>query len=434
MAFFEKIIIIKLVVRNQNITVQGDIMVKEYVVVAPENYSRRVDVDFKCTGKNDELTIQRAIDEAIELNSNIMLLNGIYHIDGFNNYYDDNGPDSAICFPNEWREIKFIGENAEYGFQRKYNNGVVLLVSSNALKTIERETDVIRGRWTEAGIQNGSSLCMENISIVLANNQHKIRCIDLRRTDRPELKNITLVSYGDMISENSDNGLGTPPPVPTKGCIGLTMTDGSNNSYSNYTNVQTYGFDEGIQVGGEHVVCINCGAAVGRYGFTFGNYETNCGSNHPITLINCMDERNINLPLFNMCGDADGKGGRLQGRQEVTLISFNMERVERQTPGRMLGDLMKEVHPGTWCGTIDFTLQPDWCALNSVDFKIWESDGSGRNIKTRNSCHKTVCTTAERLDYYPTLGQQIFDTDLNKMVICIEPEDRKWVDFMGNPV
>lgn len=409
-------------------------MMKEYVVVAPENYSGRVDVDFKCTGKNDELTIQRAIDEAIELNSNIMLLNGIYHIDGFNNYYDDNGPDSAICFPNKWREIKFIGENAEYGFQRRYNNGVVLLVSSNALKTIERETDVIRGRWTEAGIQNGSSLCMENIAIVLADNQHKIRCIDLRRTDRPELKNITLVSYGDMISENSENGLGTPPPVPTKGCIGLTMTDGSNNSYSNYTNVQTYGFDEGIQVGGEHVVCINCGAAVGRYGFTFGNYETNCGSNHPITLINCMDERNINLPLFNMCGDADGKGGRLQGRQEVTLISFNMERVERQTPGGKLGDLMKEIHPGTWCGTIDFTLQPDWCALNSVDFKIWESDGSGRNIKTRNSCHKTVCTTEERLGYYPTLGQQIFDTDLNKMVICIEQEDRKWVDFMGNPV
>lgn len=407
---------------------------KEYVVVAPENYSGRVEADFRCSGKNDELIIQEAIDKAVEISSNIMLLNGIYHIDGFHNYYNDEGPEVAICFPNKWREIKFVGENAEYGFQKSFNNGVVLFVSAAALKGIKKETDVIRGQWTEKGIQNGSSLFLENVTVILADNQHKIRCIDLRRTDRPELKNITLVSYGDLISENSAIGLGTPPPIPMEGCIGLTMTDGSNNSYSNYTNVQTYGFDEGIQVGGEHVVCINCGAAIGRYGFTFGNYKTDCGSNHPITLINCMDERNINLPLFNMCGDLDGKGGRLQGRQEVSLISFNMERVEVQTPGGKLGDLMKETYPGTWCGMIDFTLQPAWCSLNSTDAKIWESDGSGSSIKTRNCCHKTICNTEERLSYYPTLGQQIFDTDLNKLVICIEPDNKKWVDFMGNPV
>lgn len=407
---------------------------KEYVIVAPENYSGRVVADFNCTGKNDELTLQKAIDKAIETNSNVFLLNGVYSVDGFHNYYNDEGPDTAICFPNKWREIRFIGENAEYGFQKRFDNGVVLRVSAGALQEKRKETDVIRGQWTYAGIQNGSSLHMENITVVLANNQHKIRCIDLRRTDRPELKNITLVSYGDLINSDSKTGLDVPPPIPAKGCIGLTMTDGSNNSYSNYTNVQTYGFDEGIQVGGEHVVCINCGAAVGRYGFTFGNYATDCGSNHPITLINCMDERNINLPLFNMCGDSDGKGGRLQGRQEVTMISFNMERVERQTPGGKLGDLMKEVFPGTWCGTIDFTLQPAWCALNAVNVKLWESDGSGSGIKTRNNCHKAVCSTEERLGYYPTLGQQIFDTDLNKMVICIEPDGKRWVDFLGNPV
>lgn len=407
---------------------------ERYIIVAPQNYCGRVNADFYCTGKSDELTLQNAIDKAVEVNSNILLLNGIYNIEHFHNYYGDNGPDTAICFPNKWREIKFMGENSEYGFRNSFDNGVVLYVTSNALKSIENETDVIRSQWTEAGIQNGSSLFLENIAVVLADNQHKIRCIDLRRTDRPELKNISLVSYGELIKEDPQNGLGTPPPIPTVGCIGLTMTDGSNNSYSNYTNVQTYGFDEGIQVGGEHVVCINCGAAVGRYGFTFGNYVTNCGSNHPITLINCMDERNINLPLFNMCGDSDGKGGRLQGRQEVTLLSFNMERVESQTPGRKLGDLMREVHPGSWCGSIDFTLQPAWCALNSIDVKLWESDGSGSNIKTKNRCHKEICTSAERMSYYPTPGQQIFDTDLNKMVICVDPDTKKWVDFFGKSV
>ncbi len=413
---------------------KGGKIVNEYVVIAPKNYLGKVTADFNCTGKNDEIVIQAAIDRAVETNSNVMLLNGIYHIDGFNNYYHDDGPDTAVCFPNAWREIKFIGENAEYGLQKSFNNGVVLYVSADALQGIEKETDVIRGKWTAAGIQNGSSLRMENIAVILANNQHKIRCIDLRRTDRPELKNIALIGYGDLIGENSDLGLGTPPPVPEKGCIGLTMTDGSNYGYSNYTNVHTFGFDEGIQVGGEHVICFNCGALVGRYGFTFGNYETHCGANHPITLINCMDERNINLPLFNMCGDDDKNGNHMQGKQEVTFINFNMERVERQTPGGKFGDLMREVHPGTWRGSIDFTLQPDWNALNSVDCQIWENDGSGSGIKTRNSCHKAVCTTEERLSYYPMFGQQIFDTDLNKMLICIDPSAKKWVDFMGNPV
>ena len=93
---------------------------------------------------------------------------------------------------------------------------------------------------------------------------------------------------------------------------------------------------------------------------------------------------------------------------------------------------MREEIPGTWKGNIDFTAQCAWNSTNSKDFQLWENDGSGSGIKTRNNCHKTVCTTAERLSYYPTLGQQIFDTDLNKMVICIDPQQKKWVDFNGN--
>lgn len=407
---------------------------KLFITVAPANYSGDIDANYICTGKNDELTIQKAIDRCVEENKNVMLLNGIYHIDAFHDHYDDNGPRCAICFPNKWREIKFLGENHEYGFQKSFDNGVVLYVSKDALSKISKETDVIRGKWTEHGIQNGSSLHIENIAVVLADNQHQIRCLDFRRTDRVEVKNITLVGYGDSISTDSGYGLNTPPSIPGKGCIGLTMTDGSNNSYSNYTNVQTYGFDEGIQVGGEHVVCINCGATVGRYGFTFGNYQTNCGSNHPITLINCMDERNINMPLFNLCGDGDGKGGRLQGKQEVSLISFNMERVAERTPGKKLGDFMREVYPGTWSGNIDFTIQPAWSHLNAVDAQLWENDGSGNGIKSRNNCHKTVCSTEERLSYYPTFGQHIFDTDLNKMVVCIDAKNKKWVDYNGQKV
>ncbi len=385
--------------------------------------------DFVCSGKNDELTIQKALEKCEKENKKLKLLNGTYNIDAFYDF-GDNGPKTAICLPKEWKEITVIGQNHEYGFQKSFDNGVVFYVTDNALNSINGECDVIRGGWSTKGVQNGSSLHMENIAVVLANNNHAIRCIDLRRCDRVEVKNITLISYGKDLTNNGV-GLAKVPKIPQKGCIGLTMTDGSNNSYSNYENVQTYGFDEGIQVGGEHVVLINCGCAIGNYGFTFGNYHTNCGSNHPITLINCMDERNINMPLFNRCGDNSKDGSWLQGKQEISFINFNMERVAAQTPGGKLGDYMREVHPGTWCGKMEVTVQPDWNALNSVDFQLWENNGSGNGIRTINSAHKTVCSTEERLSYYPTYGQQVFDTDLNKMVICINPATKKWVDFNG---
>ena len=404
------------------------------IVAAANSYEEsKKQADFVCGGKNDELTIQKALEKCDRENKRLQLLNGMYHIDGFYDF-DDSGDRTAILIPRKWKEISIIGQNHEYGFQKNIDNGVVLYVSAEALDSVGSQgADVLRGEWTRAGIQNGASLRMENIAVMLADNRRKIRCIDLRRTDRAELKNITLVSYADDILKKG-TGLDNPPGMPAEGCIGLTMTDGSNNSYSNYVNVQTYGFDEGIQVGGEHVVLINCGCAMGNYGFTFGNYHSSCGSNHPITLINCMDERNVNMPLFNRCGD-DSKNGRwMQGRQEVTFINFNMERVEHKTPTGKHGSFMREVHPGTWRGRMEITIQPDWNALNSTCCQIWENDGSGSGIKTVNSAHKSMCGTGERMSYYPTLGQQIFDTDLNKPVICVDPQKRKWVDFNGNPV
>ena len=52
----------------------------------------------------------------------------------------------------------------------------------------------------------------------------------------------------------------------------------------------------------------------------------------------------------------------------------------------------------------------------------------------RQTCHKTICKTEERLSYYPTYGQQLFDIELNKTVICIDPDNRRWVDFEGQSV
>ena len=117
--------------------------------------------------------------------------------------------------------------------------------------------------------------------------------------------------------------------------------------------------------------------------------------------------------------------------QSVTMIGFDFERVPGLTIGGKLGDGMRETRPGTWRGRIEYTMQPDWHTTNSVHQALWEEDGSGSGFETRNLAHKRVGTSAERRTYYPQLGQQFFDTNLGKLLICTDPAKRKWVDAMG---
>jgi hypothetical protein len=398
-----------------------------FIVISASNSSddAKKSSDFVCTGKNDEKVIQKALDICVKESKNIFLHNGTYFIEDFYSF-EDGGPDSALVVPQFKGEIAIIGQNHNMG----KTSGVIWYVPKTALDKVGKDgADVIRTAWSERGILSGRALRFENIAIKLSHNQSPVRCIDLRRCDRPEIKNVNLTAYADM-----NAGFGKPPIPAVEGCIGITMTDGSNSGFSSVTHMAISGFYEGMQVGGEHVLITNVGAIMNVYGFTFGNYPLNCGANHPIRLVQCYDERNINLPLFNSCGDSDGKGGRLHGLQEVSMVSFNIERIAEQTPGGKLGDCMREVIPGSFRGNIDFTAQPAWCHLNEINFKLWEDDGSGTGFVTRNNCHKTVCTTAERLSYYPMHGQKVFDTDLNKEVICIDCKNKKWVDLLGNEV
>lgn len=379
--------------------------------------------DFICSGKNDELTINEAIKTAANEGKIVYLLNGVYHIDAFYDFGDD-GPLAAICIPALYKEIAIIGQTYSFEANRE---GVQLDVSEDALNSIEGgEYSVLRTQWKERGLYSGGVLKLENIVMTLAHNQKPIRCVDLRRCDRVEMKNVRLRGRKDT-SYLGVSQLAAP------GCIGLTMTDGSNNAIVRYDNISSGDFYEAIQVGGEHVIMINCAAVHSFYGYTFGNYGFNCGYNHPITMINCCDERNVNLPLFNECGDYSRDGKKLIGGQEVSMISFNIERLASQTPGGVLGDAMREVHPGAFCGRIEYTLQPDWSHTNEVGFKLFEN-GSGLSFRAINLVHKTVCTTEERQSYYPSLGQQIFDTDLNKLLICINADGKIWVDANGNVV
>ena len=396
-----------------------------FITVAASNskFNEKDGIDFVCSGKNDELVINKAIKTAAEEGKSVYLLNGVYCVDDFYDF-EDGGPMAAIRIPALYKEIAIIGQSFSFEQNRE---GVQIDVSEEALSKIEEgEYSVFRTEWKNRGLYSGAVLNLENITMTLAHNQKAVRCIDLRRCDRVQMKNVRLRGKRD----NTYLGV---TDMAKEGCIGLTMTDGSNNFIVRYDNVTSGDFYEGIQVGGEHVVMLNCAAAHNVYGYTFGNYDFNCGYNHPITMINCCDERNVNLPLFNQCGDHGRDGNILIGGQEVSMISFNIERLATQTPGGKLGDVMREIHPGAFCGRIEYTLQPDWNHTNETNFKLFEN-GSGIGFRAINMTHKPVCGTEERLSYYPTVGQQIFDTDLNKLLTCIDAETKKWVDANGTVV
>ena len=392
----------------------------------------RAAADFSCTGTNDEVTIQKAIDLCKKSGKQLFLFCGLYRLGSVKDF-GDGGPKAAVCIRNMHRDFEMVGERRQLIGTKKdmIVNGVVLYLQPGALAAADgKSVDVVRGEWSQRGIMNGSGLRMSNIAIYAPDSQHPLRALDLQRVCTVELHNIVLRAFGTALLNGLTYPYGNPPP-PHLENIGITLTDGSNNAPVNLFNVSASGFGQGFQVGGEHVVMVNCSATFGRYGFTFGNYPYHCAFNHPITLINCCDEQNINLPLFNSCGD---NGGKIHGRQEVTMISFNCERVAAHAPGKKLGDLMREVKPGTWRGNIGFTRQPKWSDINSVDEPIWAEDGSGVGFVTRNNAHKPACGTAERLSYYPQYMQQVYDTDLNKLLICTDPAKRIWRDTMGNVV
>ena len=399
------------------------------VAAADSRAEARAEADFVCTGTNDESTIQQAIDACRVNGRQLFFFAGLYHLDSVRDF-GDGGPKAAVCFRNMHREFAFVGERRQIiGWSDDMIvNGVVFFLNPRALDGSDgKSVDIFRGEWSDRGIMNGSALRLENVAVFAPDSQHALRAIDLQRVNSAEIHNVTMRAFGAAILKGMKYPYGQLK-VPHLENVGMTLTDGSNNAPVNLVNVSASGFGQGFQVGGEHVVMINCSATFGRYGFTFGNYPYHCAFDHPITLINCCDEQNVNLPLFNSCGD---NGGKLHGRQEVTMISFNCERVAEHAPGKKLGDLMREVRPGSWRGNISFTRQPKWSAVNSVDEPIWAEDGSGVGFVTRNNAHKPACGSDERRSYYPQYMQQVYDTDLNKLLICTDPVKRIWRDVQG---
>lgn len=401
---------------------------------APD-YQKAV-ADYQCTGTNDELVIQQAVNDVFAIGGGTVHLSlGTFKIDSFpiHDNNDDGGSDTAILIPSGevGYEIRIMGTTLPYGMNMY--NGTKIVVSEDCYESLDSSKKYKIFRSTYGQMLNGYcrvSLIMSDIGISIPWNQKKIMCIDLLYCNRVLLERILCRGYINGYDGHVITGSNPPDPA-AQGCVGIRMTGGSNYGVlCDYRNVACAGFYEGFQVGGEHVIGINLSGVHNVYSYTFGNYPWQEAFAHPITLINCCDERSVNLPLFAYCGL--NKGNQSAG-QQITLIDFNIERYAGHTPGGVLGELATELVPGTFHGEISYTVFDNATGLLSTNQAFWK-DGHGQRFISRNSTHKLACGTTERNGYAPNYLQRIWDTDLDKEVICVNTANKTWKDTAGNTV
>lgn len=384
------------------------------VAAASATDEEKAYADYVCDAVNDEVEINQALQDIAEMNGGKLLLSsGRFIIDNFT--LDSDGVYRAISVPAMTGISVTIQGVA--GMTDGNVIGTCIDLSSTAYDSLPTTSDEQREMLGQAYTATLSStvLYLRDVRFRTPDNQKPLIFIDLYNFGRATLERIYGYAYMNKLGAN------LTPAV--EGVIGVRMLRGSNfGCENNYISCGMNGFYEAWQVGSEHVVMINCSAIYNVYGYTFGNYEWTNAFIHPITLINCCDERGVNLPLFKKCGYYNTSGSK---GQRINLIDFCVERKVDGTPGRTLGNLAIEETPGIFNGDIIFTMM-DGNNINSVDIPFFQSGGD--NFKVRNSLHKLSGDTETRLKYAPNNYQEYFDTTLNKMLYYI---GGSWIDCNG---
>lgn len=397
------------------------------VVVAASNSSAadKATADVVCTGRHDEQTLQKAIN-SLGLNGTVRLLTGTYMVDGFTTT-DDGTFSYAIGIPSyegkPKTSIKIVGIGS--GHKAVYDTtttttGATIAVSQTCYDSLDPQKEYavvgcLKKRFAFLGI--------EQLSINLPDNQKNIVCIDGSRFESIYVSRCEL-----QATERNYYNRTQKPHKGVDGCIAIRGCQGSNYSFEFYMeHVCVTGFGTGYAVGGEHFYGEYLSAVFCTRGFTFNSYKLESGVwVHPITLINCCDEAPCYYPLF----------GNNPDRQPIDIINFNMEHYSNYFAAG--GKLATETTPGQWFGEIDYSIMnfqdgsSQW--LKNDPEKAFWAEGSGQNVRSRNNAQKQMATTRERLSYAPNFMQQLWDTDLGKLAICIDPAKRIWVDALGNKI
>lgn len=329
---------------------------------------------FICTGKNDELVIQQALN-CISKNSGVItLLNGNYYFDSFTQVGDKGKFCIYVEDNNYQRNIIIQGTNSpvrKYGGQPTTSTAIIN-ITSTALDMIdgtEPQACVIGLSSLEQRCKYPSySIGVHKIGFNFADNQHKVICVNGEMFSQ--------MSASDLIFNLNTTGSGTDDssgiPLAKEGFIALRGLIGGNfgNNYL-LDNMFVFGFDCAYDLGGEHLIARQLGCRYCNYSFRF-NYYGSSGM-HPITLINCCDEASRFGPYFSNKGNASST-------QSVSFYDYNSESHVSGTYTKQKFAYMEEGVNFSGIATYRIVKTSDWKPVNISFFE----EGIGNKYKQIN--------------------------------------------------
>ena len=386
---------------------------------------QKTGADYVCDGTNDEVQIQAAIDALSNTGGRIRLSAGTFYIDALPNdrreYFTAEITSGhyrvGIMLPaDKGNEYIIEGDAFPMKWEFGYGRGTRIQMSDalyNSLADTDDERYALFAPSLYGSTQAASrvSLQMRNIAFQLPWNQKKITCVDTFRIARVSLQYISCHAFRVGFDPNHDH-TEYPIPMPVARCIGIRSLGGSNwGTAADYKNTMVKGFYEGYQLAGEHVVGINMMAQQNYIGYSFGNFYYTDISCHTMTFLNCSDEQSACGPIFANCNQY----------QDVHLIGWNEERFTESMPGKarvqnatIVSDSSHKGH--LFRGTITYAIMGA-SRQSNVALPFWET-GHGANFVTRNSTHKNAASWSEISSYKGDLGEIIYDTTNNRLVVC----------------
>ncbi len=328
---------------------------------------------FICSGANDELIIQKAIDLLSQTSGTITLFNGNYYFDSFTEI--ENVGKFCICVkPNNFqRHITITGTNSPI---RKY--GEKIAVGSAIINITSAALNMINGTETQAcvfGLASTTqrhdypsySFDMNKIGFNFADNQHKVICINGEMFSAMKASDL---QFTIDVGGDTDDTSGYE--FPTEGFIALRgLVTGNYGSGYLLSNMFAFGFDCAYDLGGEHLIATQLGCRFCNYSYRFNYYGAS--GLHPITLINCCDEGCVHAPYFS------SNGGEKK-TQSISLYDYNEEVHTTGLFAQQTKAYMESGQKFNGIVTYSLTSAATWGKINESFFE----DGHGAYYKTIN--------------------------------------------------
>lgn len=375
--------------------------------------------DFVCGGLySDKRVIEHAMANITGNKGTIYLCRGTYTIDAFT---ESHGKHIGIVLPLN-KQINIEGYH--WGGEIFQDTKIVLPQSTYDSLTDGANYSVICHEYGSSGYNLNSHLCLKHLQFEIYSNQKNITVIDSSWSGQVTIQDVKgTVTTQPGIWGAGDDGL---DPVPIENCIFYRGMFGSNHALSRISECGCTGYGIGWAMQGEHLYVESVGAVNCLYGFAFNKFPR-IGTQmyvHSMEFHNLLEEGCLNYPYF----------GENILKQVVNIYGYHNEiRPKFFNQG---GHYATEAVAGSWYGHLDYGIQffPDSHSHgnepHAVDQKFW-ADGNGINMQSVNSAQKQIVTTTERISYAPNYGQIVFDKTLNKMLMCVDPQNKSWVDADG---